>query len=142
MIGRIYIIKCNSNNLMYVGSTIRDLETRMKQHMKDMHKFTNFKLYKAMNEFKPDNFYINLLEEFEYNNVKDLRKQEGKYVKIIKPELNKNIPGRSIEEYNVDNKQQLRLYRKLYYRTYRELHKEHLKEYRKNYYHNKKSNII
>ena len=142
MIGRIYIIKCNSNNLMYVGSTIRDLETRMKQHLKDMYKFTNFKLYKAMNEFKPDNFYINLLEEFEYNNVKDLRKQEGKYVKIIKPELNKNIPGRSIEEYNVDNKEPLKLYRKLYYRKYRELHKEYLKEYRRNYYHNKKSNIM
>ena len=142
MIGRIYIIKNTQNNLMYVGSTIRDLETRMKQHRKDMYKFTNFKLYKAMTEFKPDNFYINLLEEYEYNDIKDLRKQEGKYIKIIKPELNKNVAGRTIKEYNEDNKQQLRLYRKLYYRTYRELHKEHLKEYRKNYYHNKKSNII
>jgi hypothetical protein len=134
MIGRIYIIKNKLNNLMYVGSTIRNLETRMKQHRKDMYKFTNFKLYKAMNEFKPDNFYINLLEEFEYNNVKDLRKQEGKYVKIIKPELNKNIPGRSIEEYNVDNKEPLKLYRKLYYRKYREKHKEYLKQYRREYY--------
>ena len=95
-----------------------------------------------MSEFKPDNFYINLLEEYEYNDIKELRRQEGKYIKIIKPELNKSIPGRTIKEYNEDNKQQLRLYRKLYYRTYRELHKEHLKEYRKNYYHNKKSNII
>ena len=127
---------------MYVGSTIRNLETRMKQHRKDMYKFTNFKLYKAMTEFKPDNFYINLIEEFEYNDIKDLRKQEGKYIKIIKPELNKNVAGRTIKEYNEDNKQQLRLYRKLYYRNYRELHKEHLKEYRRNYYHNKKSNIM
>ena len=142
MIGRIYIIKCKTNNLMYVGSTIRELNTRMKQHLKDMYKFTNFKLYKAMSELKPDNFYINLLEEFEYNDIKDLRREEGKFIKIIKPELNKNIAGRSLKEYNEDNKQQLRLYRKLYYRTYRELHKEHLKEYRKNYYHNKKSNII
>ena len=142
MIGYIYVVKCNSNNLMYVGSTIRDLETRMKQHLKDMYKFTNFKLYKAMTEFKPDNFYINLLEEYEYNDIKDLRKQEGKYIKIIKPELNKNVAGRTIKEYNEDNKQQLRLYRKLYYRTYRELHKEYLKEYRRNYYYNKKSNIM
>ena len=127
---------------MYVGSTIRDLETRMKQHRKDMYKFTNFKLYKAMTEFQADNFYINLLEEFEYNHIKDLRKQEGRFIKIIKPELNKNVAGRTIKEYNEDNKQQLRLYRKLYYRTYRELHKEYLKEYRRNYYHNKKSNIM
>ena len=107
-----------------------------------MYKFTNFKLYKAMTEFQADNFYINLLEEFEYNHIKDLRKQEGRFIKIIKPELNKNVAGRTIKEYNEDNKQQLRLYRKLYYRTYRELHKEYLKEYRRNYYHNKKSNIM
>ena len=124
MIGRIYIIKNKLNNLMYVGSTIRSLETRMKQHLKDMYKFTNFKLYKAMNQFKGENFYINLLEEFEYNNIKELRKQEGLFIKMIKPELNANIAGRTLKEYNEDNKQQLRLYRKLYYRKYRENHKE------------------
>ena len=127
---------------MYVGSTIRSLETRMKQHLKDMYKFTNFKLYKAMNQFKGENFYINLLEEYEYNNIKELRRKEGQYIKIIKPELNVNIAGRTLEEYNDDNKQQLRLYRKLYYRKYRENHKEYLKQYRRNYYYNKKSNNI
>ena len=142
MIGSIYSIKNRVNQLMYVGSTIRDLETRMKQHKKDMYKFTNFKLYKAMTEFKSDNFYINLLEEFEYNDIKELRRQEGKYIKIIKPELNKNIPTRTIKEYNEDNKQKLRLYRKLYYRDYRLKHQEYLKQYRRNYYNNKKSNII
>ena len=142
MIGYIYVVKCRVNQLMYVGSTIRELNIRMKQHLKDMYKFTNLKLYKAMTEFKPDNFYINLIEEFEYNDIKQLRKREGVYIKIIKPELNKNVAGRTIKEYNEDNKQQLRLYRKFYYRTYRELHKEYLKEYRRNYYHNKKSNII
>ena len=74
--------------------------------------------------------------------IKQLRKQEGKYVKVIKPELNVNVAGRSLKEYNEDNKDRLRLYRKLYYRTYRELHKEYLKQYRKNYYLNKKSNIM
>ena len=142
MIGRIYIVKCKVNQLMYVGSTIRDLETRMKQHLKDMYKFTNFKLYKAMNEFKAENFYINLLEEFEYNDIKQLRREEGKFIKIIKPELNVNVAGRTIKEYNEDNKQKLRLYRKLYYRDYRLKHQEYLKQYRRNYYNNKKSNII
>ena len=142
MIGRIYIFKNKLNNLMYVGSTIRNLETRMKQHLKDMHKFTNFKLYKAMNEFKPCNFYINLLEEFEYNDIKQLRCQEGKYIKIIKPELNKNVAGRTLKEYNEDHRDALRVYRKLYYREYRKNNREYLKEYRKNYYHNKKSKII
>ena len=133
MIGRIYIIKCKVNQLMYVGSTIRKIETRMKQHKRDMYKF-DFKLYKAMIQFKPSNFYIDLLEEFQYNDIKQLRKQEGLYVKIMKPELNCNIPGRTIKEYNQDKKDQLRLYRKLYYRKYREKHKEYLKQYRRDYY--------
>ena len=124
---------------MYVGSTIRSLETRMKQHLKDMLKFTNFKLYKAMNQFKGENFYINLLEEFEYNNIKDLRKQEGQYIRIIKPELNKNVAGRTLKEYNEDHRDALKLYRKLYYRKYRENHKEKLKEYRRNYYRKRRS---
>ena len=141
MFGKIYIIKNSINNLLYVGSTIRELDVRMKQHMRDMYKYTNFKLYKAMDQFKPNIFYIDILEEFEYENIKDLRKQEGKYIKIIKPELNKNIAGRTKKEYNDDNKEPLKLYRKLYYRKYRENNKEYLKQYRKDYYNNKKSNI-
>ena len=90
-----------------------------------------------MDQFKPNNFYIDILEEFEYENITDLRKQEGKYIKIIKPELNKNIAGRTIKEYNDDNKEPLKLYRKLYYRKYREKNKEFLKQYRKDYYNNK-----
>ena len=140
MFGTIYIIKNNVNNLLYVGSTFRELDVRMKQHMRDMYKYTNFKLYKAMHQFKPNNFYIDILEEVEYENITDLRKQEGKYIKIIKPELNKNIPGRTVKEYNEDNKDSLKLYRKLYYRKYRENNKEYLKQYRKDY-NNKKSNI-
>ena len=77
-----------------------------------MCKYANFKLYKAMDQFKPNIFYINRLEEFEYENIKDLRKQEGKYIKIIKPELNKHIAGRETKEYNEDNKEPLILYRK------------------------------
>ena len=72
-----------------------------------MAKYTNFKLYKAMNQFKADNFYINLLEEFQYSDIKELRKQEGQYIKIVKPELNKNIAGRSVKEYSEDNQRQI-----------------------------------
>ena len=138
MFGRIYLIKCKINNLLYIGSTIRELDVRMKQHMRDMYKYTNFKLYKAMKEFEPNNFNIDLLEEFEYTNIKELRRREGKYIQIIKPLLNKNVAGRTLKEYNEDNKESLKLYRKLYYRKYREAHKEKLKQYRKDYYFSKK----
>ena len=142
MFGRIYVIKCRINNLLYIGSTIRDLNARMKQHTRDMYKYTTFKLYKAMNEFDVKNFDISLLEEFEYDDIKDLRKREGTYIKIIRPLLNKNIAGRTLKEYNEDHKDSLKIYRRLYYRNYRKTHKEELRQYRKDYYNNKKSNII
>ena len=138
MFGKIYLIKCKINNLLYIGSTIRQLDVRMKQHMRDMYKYTNFKLYQAMTEFEPNNFNIYLLEEFEYIDVKELRRREGKYIKIIRPLLNTYIAGRTLKEYNEDNKESLKLYRKLYYRKYREAHKEKLKKYRKDYYISKK----
>ena len=138
MFGKIYLIKCKINNLLYIGSTIRDLDVRVKQHMRDMYKYTNFKLYKAMKEFEPNNFNIYLLEEFEYIDVKELRRREGKYIKIIRPLLNTYVAGRTLKEYNEDNKESLKLYRKLYYRKYREAHKEKLKKYRKDYYIKKK----
>ena len=142
MFGKIYLIKCKINNLLYIGSTIRQLDVRMKQHMRDMYKYTNFKLYKAMQEFEPNNFNIYLLEEFEYIDVKELRRREGKYIKIIRPLLNTYIAGRTLKEYNEDNKESLKLYRKLYYRKYRETHKEKLRKYRKDYYISKKLSIF
>ena len=142
MFGKIYLIKCKINNLLYIGSTIRQLDVRMKQHMRDMYKYTNFKLYQAMTEFEPNNFNIYLLEEFEYIDIKELRRREGKYIKIIRPLLNTYIAGRTLKEYNEDNKESLKLYRKLYYRKYREAHKEKLKKYRKDYYNKRKIGVV
>ena len=139
MIGMIYVIKNTVNNMLYVGSTSGELNIRMKQHLRDMYKHPNIKLYRATKEFQHSNFYINLLEEFACENIRQLRKQEGKYIRIIKPELNKNIAGRSVEEYKEDNKDALRVYRKLYYRKYREAHREKFNQYHREYYRKRKS---
>ena len=139
MIGMIYVIKNTVNNMLYVGSTSGELNIRMKQHLRDMYKHPNIKLYRAMKEFQPSNFYINLLEEFVCENIRQLRKQEGKYIRIIKPELNKNIAGRSVEEYKEDNKDALRVYRKLYYRKYREAHREKFNQDHREYYRKRKT---
>jgi hypothetical protein len=138
MYAKIYFIKNYINNLLYIGSTSRNLEERFKEHKRDIIKYPTFKLYKAMKEYDADNFYILLIEELEVDNIKDLRKREGEYIKLIQPTLNKNIAGRSMEQYQIDNKDKLRIYRKNYYRKYRKDNYEHLKKYRQNYYKNKK----
>ena len=138
MIGRIYFIKNKINNNLYIGSTTRDIYKRLEEHKRDIIKYPNFKLYKAMKRNNPDNFYIILVEELEIVNIKELRNREGDYIKLIKPSLNKNIPGRDIKQYQIDNKEQLRIYRKIYYRKYRKDNYNMLKKYRQEYYKNTK----
>ena len=142
MFGKIYFIKNYINNLLYIGSTMRELGERFKEHKRDINKYPTFKLYRAMQEFHPDNFYILLIEEMEVDVVKDLRKREGEYIKTIKPTLNKNIAGRSMKQYQIDNKDKLRVYRKNYYRKYRKDNYNTLKQYRQEYYKNKKRKFI
>jgi group I intron endonuclease len=139
--GYIYCIKNLINNYVYIGSTKQSLKARFEQHKRDMHKHINSKLYKAMNEFKIENFYIELLEILPFTYINELRIREGFYIKLLSSLthlLNKNIAGRTIAEYQKDNLDKLRIYRKYYYRTYREKHYEHLYKYRQNYYRNKK----
>ena len=105
---------------MYIGSTSRYTYERFKEHKRDIIKYPNLQLYKAM-ENSVDNFYIILIEEMEVDNIKELRKREGQYIKTIMPALNQNIAGRDIKQYQIDNKEELRTYRKIYYRTYRKI---------------------
>lgn len=134
MLCRIYFIKNYINNLLYIGSTSRDINERLKEHRRDIDKYPNFKLYKAMKEFDVENFYVILIEELEVDDIKDLRRREGEYIKLIKPTLNKNIAGRDIKQYQLDNKEELKNYRKLYYRKYRKDNYNRLNQYRKEYY--------
>ena len=39
------------NNLLYIGSTTRDVNERFKEHQRDMFTYSIFQLYIAMNEF-------------------------------------------------------------------------------------------
>ena len=133
MFGAIYLIRCRLNDIGYIGSTTIGIEARMKQHIYNRKIFINLKLYKAMTEFGVENFYINLLENFSYTEVKELRNREGEFIKFMNPVLNSNIAGRNIKQYQKDNKVKLNEYRKLYYRKYRLDNKEKMRKYYKEY---------
>jgi hypothetical protein len=136
--GKIYSITNSVNNLTYIGSTVQTLVNRFKQHNRDMSKHISLKLYKAMRQFKAENFYIQLIEQSDYTDIRELRQREGMYIKMLNPFLNKNIPGRTIAQYNIDNKDRLKIYRREYYREYRKRNYDFLKSYRHEYYKNKK----
>ena len=73
--GYIYQIVNDINEKVYVGKTELTIEKRWKQHLRDSKKenIKNRPLYKAINKYGEEHFYISILEEC---NTKDLSERE------------------------------------------------------------------
>lgn len=77
----IYLISNSENNKVYIGKTIRSIEIRWKEHLKDMRNpdKNDNKLYRAMNKYGIDKFKIQILEDNIPNDVLGIKEQE--YIK-------------------------------------------------------------
>ena len=102
--GRIYCIRNNIDDEVYVGSTCQPISKRMAAHRSYRNRNKNQKVHKHMNDLGVENFYIELLEEFPCENKEQLRKREGYHIRDIGT-LNTHIAGRSKGEYYIDNKE-------------------------------------
>jgi len=131
---KIYKIWSIKGPKIYIGSTTKDkLCDRMATHRKDYKKWklgkcnktTSFDLFE---EYGLENCFIELIEARECNNKDEKNKLEGGYIRTLKC-VNKNIAGRTQNEYSKEyyelNKEHIKEYSKEYY----ELNKEHKKEY-------------
>lgn len=67
MKGKIYKIYNDINDRLYIGKTISTLNKRFSDHKKDRkyRKFEKRPLYRAMNKYGEEHFYIELIEECE-----------------------------------------------------------------------------
>lgn len=66
MNGKIYIIKNDINNKVYIGKTLLPtIQERFKEHLKDAPRrnFEKRPLYRAINKYGAEHFYIELVEE-------------------------------------------------------------------------------
>lgn len=81
--GVIYLISNTENNKLYVGKTIRPLQVRWNEHLKDVYnpQKNNNKLYRAMNKYGIDKFKIELLEDNVPDELLGIREQE--YIKKL-----------------------------------------------------------
>ena len=131
MLGNIYFIKNSLNDMLYIGSTIRDIKDRFKSHFYDINKKPHYKLYKAMREFGFENFYILLIETIEVETKQELRNREGQYIRLIKPALNSNIAGRTCRQYQKYNIESIRKYKKQYQKDNIETSRIYMKQYQK-----------
>jgi hypothetical protein len=129
-----YYIYCLHNEDLpeyYVGHT-KDLNERWKEHIKKSKKL-NFKVYKYIRSNGGiNNFKMEVLDEI-YCDKQGTKKLERYYMELLGATLNSDIPGRTKQEYDNDNKQKLDEYRKKYLQDNKqEINKKHREYHQKN----------
>ena len=94
--GKIYCIRNNITDDIYIGSTTQPLCKRMAWHRQDAKKEIkmNYMLYSKFNEIGIENFYIELIEDCPCEALEQLRKREGHYIRKMAT-LNHHIAGRT-----------------------------------------------
>jgi hypothetical protein len=119
--GKIYRIISPSKNLVYYGSTIETLSSRLSKHIYDYKRNNGQK--SAFVVLKCEDYKIELVEEYPCNNRQQLEKKEGEYIKANEC-VNICIAGRTKKEWGQDNRERLNEKG----RKYKEEHKEELKQ--------------
>lgn len=132
--GKIYKITDNGNNKCYYGSTINTLSKRFSGHKTDYKLYnnnnrTNITVFLIFNEYGIENCKIELVELYPCNNIVDLIKREGFYIKTNEC-VNKVIAGRTQKEYKEDNKEYYQEYFKKHYQENKAEILKYASEYR------------
>ena len=145
---KIYRIFSPSLNLSYIGSTTYPLEARLAKHIinhycykKDNAKYSYYSSFKILDA---NDYKIELLEECNCKNKRELERLEGKYIKENEC-VNMCIAGRTRTEYRNDNRNSIReknrAYKKLnkekikvQNKLYNEANREQINKQKKNYY--------
>jgi hypothetical protein len=116
---KIYAIRSYQTDDVYIGSTTQPLSKRIGEHRNDKKKYdvgktnfvTSFKLLEH-----PD-AYIELIELFPCNTKEELHKREGEIIRNTEHCVNKCIPGRTMQEWRIENKEKLQEQNKQYYKS-------------------------
>ena len=125
--GKIYCIRNNIHDDIYIGSTCQSLSQRMAQHRLDKRRERNQNrfIYKLMNEVDDDSmFYIELMEEYPCQNKDQLRKREGELIRELEPKLNMQVECRTSQEYREFYKEFYTEYNRRYYQENKEYYSE------------------
>lgn len=69
-IGKIYIIKNDINEKVYIGQTIQKIERRFQKHLSDAKKIDSH-LYRAINLYGAEHFFCELIEEVKIDELDD-----------------------------------------------------------------------
>ena len=151
--GKIYCIRNNADDDIYVGSTTSSLSKRMAMHRIDMKGYKkNRRVYVKMNELGVEQFYIELIENYPCETLEQLRQREGYYIRKMGT-LNTQVAGRTKEQWKLDNIEHCKARYKEYHKLNKEIHNEknkqwreehveEMKEYRKQWYKANKEELV
>ncbi len=96
---KIYSIRSPNNEKYYIGSTTQQLCRRLAQHKVKTNSCSSKEIINS------GGAYIELIENYSCNNKEELNKREGEIIRQFKDSIiNKQIPLRTKQEYNIDNK--------------------------------------
>ena len=97
--GKIYKILNSETDDVYFGSTTQKLSKRMTNHRTQAKSGKTHLLYQKMREIGDDKFYIELVEYFPCENLEQLNKREGEWIRASAT-LNEKVAGRTKQEYD------------------------------------------
>ena len=132
--GRIYKIVNVGYNKCYIGSTCESLTLRFNRHKWKYNQYLKgstdiTRSFLLFDEFGIDNCKIELIENYSCNNKEELLKREGYFIENNDC-INKQIAGRSREQWVLDNKEHLQNYKNKYYEEHKEECKERVKQHK------------
>jgi len=136
---KIYAIRSNNTDLTYVGSTLRSLNERLKEHRLDSLKEERYCSSKEIIDL--GEYEIILLENFPCENENQLLERERFWIEEQDFPVNKVIPTRTRKEYEQDtkeqrkeylfkNKEKIKAYQKEYDKTRGPEHKQYYADHR------------
>lgn len=110
--GKIYKIITSNSESIYIGSTCKELKTRLKKHESANKSYLNGKRrYMCSFEILAlGNYRIELIQNYKCNSKAELERIECVYIKNTLNTVNMVIPGRTILEYRQDNKEKFKQY--------------------------------
>jgi hypothetical protein len=131
--GKIYSLRTHKSDECYIGSTTQPLSKRFYHHKKN-----NNTSSKSLFE-KYDDVYIELIELFPCETKSQLHKREGELQREHKERMvNKNIAGRTDQEYHLDNLDKHKTYKE----QYRAENKELIAKGKKKHYEENKAKVL
>ena len=108
-IGKVYKIYSEQTNKVYIGSTTKLLLQRFLRHKKDYRLYNNGKFHfvTSFHILEYDDCNIELIEEVEFDDKKELIKRERYHIENNINCVNKRVEGRTRKEYNEQNREKI-----------------------------------